>query len=160
VIGALLFWLHSVLDGCDGELARLKFQESRFGGLLDFFGDNLVHSVVFFCIAIGWRNHYYAPFAPLLGALAVCGTIASASFVYWTTMREKKSEEPLFTSVAQRATATSRFIDFLARRDFIYLVIILAIFGKIHWFLIMGALGAPVYFLVLIFLHLRSGNQS
>ena len=30
--GALLFLLHSILDGCDGELARLKFQESRWGG--------------------------------------------------------------------------------------------------------------------------------
>ena len=28
------------LDGCDGELARLKFKESRWGGLLDFWGDN------------------------------------------------------------------------------------------------------------------------
>ena len=34
-VGALLFLLHSILDGCDGELARLKFQESRFGGVLD-----------------------------------------------------------------------------------------------------------------------------
>ena len=45
--GALLFLLHSILDGCDGELARLKFQESRFGGVLDFWGDNVVHSAVF-----------------------------------------------------------------------------------------------------------------
>src|SRR5262245_1671305 len=29
-IGALLFLAHSILDGCDGEIARLKFQESRF----------------------------------------------------------------------------------------------------------------------------------
>ena len=27
--GALLFLLHSIVDGCDGELARLKFQESK-----------------------------------------------------------------------------------------------------------------------------------
>ena len=38
---------HSILDGCDGELARLKFQESRWGGILDFWGDNVVHSVIF-----------------------------------------------------------------------------------------------------------------
>ena len=43
-IGALLFLAHSILDGCDGELARLKFQQSRWGGVLDFWGDNVVHS--------------------------------------------------------------------------------------------------------------------
>ena len=46
-IGALLFLAHSILDGCDGELARLKFQQSRWGGVLDFWGDNVVHTVIF-----------------------------------------------------------------------------------------------------------------
>ena len=53
-IGALLFLAHSILDGCDGELARLKFAESRWGGVLDFWGDNVVHVVIFGCMAIGW----------------------------------------------------------------------------------------------------------
>src|SRR2546426_3192414 len=34
---------HSILDGCDGELARLKFQHSRWGAVLDFWCDNVVH---------------------------------------------------------------------------------------------------------------------
>ena len=50
-IGALLFLAHSILDGCDGELARLKFEESRWGGVLDFWGDNVVHVVIFACMA-------------------------------------------------------------------------------------------------------------
>src|SRR5262249_35829624 len=53
-IGALLFLAHSILDGCDGELARLKFQETRFGGIIDYWGDNVVHIAVFGCMAIGW----------------------------------------------------------------------------------------------------------
>ena len=53
-VGALLFLLHSIVDGCDGELARLRFQESRFGGILDFWGDNIVHVGIFACIAVGW----------------------------------------------------------------------------------------------------------
>ncbi|OLB98727.1 MAG: hypothetical protein AUH30_07035 [Candidatus Rokubacteria bacterium 13_1_40CM_68_15] len=52
--GALLFLVHSVLDGCDGELARLKFLQSRGGAILDFWGDNTVHVAVFVCIAVGW----------------------------------------------------------------------------------------------------------
>ena len=53
-IGALLFLAHSILDGCDGELARLKFAESRWGGVLDFWGDNVVHVVIFACMGVGW----------------------------------------------------------------------------------------------------------
>src|SRR2546429_9887154 len=48
--GAMLFLAHSVLDGCDGELARLKFQQSRRGAILDFWGDNTVHVAVFICM--------------------------------------------------------------------------------------------------------------
>ena len=35
LLGALLAQLSSILDGCDGELARLKLLESKFGGWLD-----------------------------------------------------------------------------------------------------------------------------
>jgi 1L-myo-inositol 1-phosphate cytidylyltransferase / CDP-L-myo-inositol myo-inositolphosphotransferase len=54
-VGALLFLTHSIVDGCDGELARLKFQESRWGGVLDFWGDNVVHIVTFACMAAPWQ---------------------------------------------------------------------------------------------------------
>src|SRR5262249_4605910 len=84
--GALLFLLHSILDGCDGELARLKFQESRFGGVLDFWGDNVVHVAVFLGMGVGaWRAT--GETLPLYLALsAVVGTLLSAAFVYKETM--------------------------------------------------------------------------
>jgi phosphatidylglycerophosphate synthase len=148
-IGALLFLLHSILDGCDGELARLRFQESRWGGLLDFWGDNVVHVAVFSAMAIGWSRAVGQPWPLLLGALAVLATLASAYLVYTHTMAEPK-EGPLFTSVAASAPSRlSRVADALSRRDFIYLVLILSLFGKARWFLVLAAVGAPVYFLAL-----------
>ncbi len=162
VLGSILFWAHSVLDGCDGEIARLKFLESRWGGILDFWSDNAVHCAVFGCIAAGSYKVFGAPFFFWLGTLAVLGTMGSAGFVYWTTMRKKKGAGPLFTSTALESgggkseESTRKIIDFLARRDFIYLVLLLSIFGKIHWFLWMGAAGAPLYFLILITLNSRN----
>ena len=160
VFGALLFWLHSVLDGCDGELARLKFAESRGGGLLDFWGDNVVHSAVFSAIAAGSyaKRPGTTPF--VLMALAVSGTLLSAGLAYWTTMR-KRSGGPLFTSVIANSTedgrnAGERLVDQLARRDFIYLVVALAAAGKVGWFLWMGAVGAPLYFLALAAFSLKN----
>jgi len=148
-IGALLFLLHSILDGCDGELARLRFQESRWGGLLDFWGDNVVHVAVFSTMAIGWSRASGQTWPLLLGALAVLATLASAFLVYSHTMAEPK-EGPLFTSVsASGPSRLSRVADALSRRDFIYLVLILSLFGKARWFLVLAAVGAPVYFLAL-----------
>jgi phosphatidylglycerophosphate synthase len=166
VLGALLFWLHSVLDGCDGELARLKFAESRWGGLIDFWGDNAVHSAVFTAIAAGdyAREPRRAPLA--LAASAVGGTLLSAGLVYRKTMRGKIVAGPLFTSVVgarlkeEESSSIERIADQLARRDFIYLVIALALAGKSGWFLRLGAIGAPLYFLVLAILSLKNSPAA
>ncbi|MGH9365201.1 MAG: CDP-alcohol phosphatidyltransferase family protein [Thermoanaerobaculia bacterium] len=158
-VGALLFLLHSILDGCDGELARLKLQESRSGGLLDFWGDNIVHCAVFTAIAVGWSLSAGAPWPLLLGAAAVAGTLASARFVYRETMAGPK-EGPLFTSVAMTETPVSRVADALARRDFIYLVLALSLFGKANWFLGLSAVGAPIYFVVLVALRRRPERKT
>jgi 1L-myo-inositol 1-phosphate cytidylyltransferase / CDP-L-myo-inositol myo-inositolphosphotransferase len=165
LLGALLFWLHSVLDGCDGELARLKFAESRWGGLIDFWGDNVVHSAVFYAIAKNLHAEEPGPKPFRLAAAAVAGTLLSAALVYWTTMRETTSNGPLFTSVVHapalaenRSNPIARIADQLARRDFIYLVVGLAILGKVRWFLQMAAVGAPLYFLVLAGLSLKNSS--
>ena len=99
-IGALLFLAHSILDGCDGELARLKFQQSRWGGVLDFWGDNVVHTVIFGCMGVGWSLSAGAIWPLWLGAAAVLGTLGSAGFVYWRLMRLKDGGDTLFTSVS------------------------------------------------------------
>ena len=155
--GGLLFLLHSILDGCDGELARLKLLESRWGGVLDFWGDNVVHAAVFAAIAAGWARETGEAWPLGLGALAVLGSLLSAAFVFASTMRgPAASGKPLFVSVTKApATGVTRVADLLARRDFIYLVLVLAAFGKVRWFLVMSAIGAPVFFLVLVAIMVR-----
>ena len=159
-VGALAFLLHSILDGCDGELARLKLQESRFGGVLDFWGDNVVHAAIFACMAIGWSRAVDAAWPLGLGAAAVAGTLASAGFVYWSTMRGER-DGPLFVSVTSEVDgAVSRIADALGRRDFIYLVIALSLFGKANWFLVAAAAGAPIFFFVLLALEWRRARRK
>ena len=151
-IGALLFLAHSILDGCDGELARLKFQQSRWGGVLDFWGDNVVHAVIFGCMGIGWSLAAHAPWPLALGACAVLGTLGSAAFVYWRLMRAKDGDDTLFTSVSDAPERPlTRLLDSASRRDFIYLVILLALFGRSNWFLVMAGVGAPIYFFLVLF---------
>jgi phosphatidylglycerophosphate synthase len=160
-IGALLFLLHSIIDGCDGELARLKFQETRSGGLLDFWGDNIVHAAVFGCIAVGWALSSLTTWPLWLGAAAVFGTAASAGFVYWKQMRRKESRGPLFTSVsASPDSSLRRALDAMSNREFIYAIPIATFFGQTHWIVVMAAIGAPVFFLVLVFLAMRNGYRA
>ena len=155
-IGALLFLAHSILDGCDGELARLKFQELRWGGILDFWGDNVVHSVIFASMAAGWSLSAGAAWPLMLGVAAVLGGLGSASFVYWRLMRVKLDSGPLFTSVSTAPDQRlARLLDGASRRDFIYLVLALALFGKSNWFLLLAAVGAPIYLFLVIFLAAR-----
>lgn len=153
LMGALLFLSHSILDGCDGELARLRFQESRWGGILDFWGDNVVHVAVFACMGIGWSLSLHETWPLWVGLLPVAGTIGSAWFVYRHTMQGAHGTGPLFTSVVRSPNSKlSHLMDSLARRDFIYLVAVLAAFGKASWFLVLSAVGTPIYLLILLWL--------
>ena len=155
-IGSLLFLAHSILDGCDGELARLKFQQSRLGGILDFWGDNIVHIVIFSCMAVGWSWATRTIWPLFIGGGAVLGTLGSAGFVYWRLMRAKDGGEALFTSVsAEPDRPLARMLDAASRRDFIYLVILLALAGKSNWFLLLAGIGAPIYFLLILFAAAR-----
>ena len=136
LVGSLLFLTHSILDGCDGELARLKFQESPTGARLDFWGDNLVHVAVFGCMAVGWTLAAGSLWPLCLGALAITGTAASA---YLVAHRD---------GTAATAGPPGRLADAVANRDFIYLVLLLACFGRAHWFLIPVALGTPIFMML------------
>ena len=152
-IGGLLFVVHSVVDGCDGELARLSFRESRLGGLLDFWGDNLVHVAVFAAMGLGWAMAIDAVWPLYLTALALIGTGGSAAAVYWFTLREKSAAGPVYTSVSSGPPdRLSKQLDALSRRDFIYLVFVLSLFGKAAWFLALTAVGAPVFLILVLVL--------
>jgi CDP-L-myo-inositol myo-inositolphosphotransferase len=55
VIGAAIFQAFSILDGCDGEIARAKNLESRFGERLDYFCDFI--SSLIYVLALGVGIH-------------------------------------------------------------------------------------------------------
>jgi phosphatidylglycerophosphate synthase len=160
-VGTLLFLLHSIVDGCDGELARLKFLESRSGGLLDFWGDNIVHAAVFGCIAVGWALSSAEAWPLWLGVAAVLGTAACAFFVYWKQVREKESNGQLLTSLSGRSDhGLGRALDAMSSREFIYFLPIVTFFGQTHWIVVLAAVGAPTFFLVLVALAMRNGYRE
>lgn len=164
VTGALLFLFHSIADGCDGEIARLKYLSSRLGAWLDFLGDNVVHCAVFSCMAVGLYRNGLIHTAWWGGGLAVFGTVASASFVFYKTMR---TVEGSYTSILKggealekKTQSLSKVMDAASRRDFIYLVVLAAIFGKIHWFLWLTAIGSNIFAIMVIYIYWRSKRKA
>jgi 1L-myo-inositol 1-phosphate cytidylyltransferase / CDP-L-myo-inositol myo-inositolphosphotransferase len=53
VIGAAIFQAFSILDGCDGEIARAKKLESKFGERLDYFSDFVASLLYVLALGLG-----------------------------------------------------------------------------------------------------------
>ncbi len=55
-IGGLIFQIASILDGCDGELARLTYKGSRFGAWYDTITDNIRYVIFLTALGVGAYN--------------------------------------------------------------------------------------------------------
>ena len=51
---------------------------------------------------------------------------------------------------ANSASPAGRLAEALSHRDFIYLIVGLAVFGKAHWFLAVAAVGTPSFLLLFL----------
>jgi CDP-L-myo-inositol myo-inositolphosphotransferase len=75
VLGAFLFELASIIDGCDGENARLTFRSSKLGGTLDVTGDALTFVFFFMSLSIGLYRSTWNNFWLILGGLSLLSMI-------------------------------------------------------------------------------------
>lgn len=79
VIGGILVQISSIIDGCDGEIARLKFKETDFGGWFDAVLDRYADAFVILGL-----TYYFYSFNPtnflgvLMGFLALIGSFMNS----------------------------------------------------------------------------------
>ena len=84
LLGALLAQLSSILDGCDGEIARLKLLKSKFGRWLDQVLDRYSDLFIFTGLTFHTYSIHQTLTVFLIGFIAVGGRIISSytAFVY------------------------------------------------------------------------------
>ncbi len=133
LIGAALFQLHSVLDGCDGELARLTHRFGKHGALLDSLVDDASNVAFFGALSLGVARALEAPWPLVTGALTVACYVGVAFIQYRVVLRATgKGEKTAFWAAAAGADVLARpplmrALHALGRRDVFALVIVLAL---------------------------------
>ena len=152
LIGAVLSVFASILDGCDGEVARLTFQDSAFGCWLETICDHLYYILIFAGMMIGLlrRGPVYWIWGTVLffGAIATLLTtglqrrrMAGASpeqyLSRWQAQASKRSSNPFLY--------LGRHTEFLIRRCCMpYLILAFAVFGATYMAFIGAAVGANI----------------
>jgi phosphatidylglycerophosphate synthase len=162
--GALLSWFSSVLDGCDGEVARLKLQESAFGCWLETICDNLYYLFIFGGLTIGLVRSSGNRSYLVGGSLLLFGVTASFLMTglqrhqmtsgqpqqylqEWHKKADSRSSNPLLY--------LGRHTEFIIRRCFLpYLILFFALFGIMNWLLIGATVGANIVWIIALYSYL------
>ena len=156
VLAAVLCLLASgVLDCSDGELARLRFAESRLGYWLDISGDTIVHICFLAGITARIAATGHPPGRGTLVALAA-GVLGAFTVMTWSDhsearrRRERGWENWLLDGV----------LSPLSTRDWYIFVIAFAIAGRLEWLVPAAAVGAQVFWSVGLVALLRVLGRS
>jgi|Deesub1362B_J571_1020462.scaffolds.fasta_scaffold00125_2 CDP-L-myo-inositol myo-inositolphosphotransferase len=78
LIGGLFVQLSSVIDGCDGEVARLKYQASDYGAWLDSVLDRYADAIIILGIVLGLWKYQEGLETWLVGYTALIGSFVNS----------------------------------------------------------------------------------
>ena len=137
ITAGLLYFLSTVFDQCDGEVARLKQMETEFGRKLDIIVDAIVNAVIVIGITIAVYVRMGSNLIIIAGFLAMTGITIS---LLMTTY---------FSHDSKQDTGTKEMLDKLNNKDFFYITMLLSvIFNQMIWFLLVMAVGTNIYWIV------------
>jgi phosphatidylglycerophosphate synthase len=95
LLGAALFQIFSILDGCDGEIARAKNLESKFGERLDNICDSL--GSLIYVVALGTGLHHFKE-----GVVCALLITANEWLLHWGTGAKRVASEDFHESFYAR----------------------------------------------------------
>jgi len=154
--GSLLFLCTTIIDGCDGEVARLKFLESSFGQKFDVITDNVVHGAIFAGLAVGLYHQYPGGHYLLLLGILLGGFTCTTLVTYFFLVRRPGFASSGGTPVSWRGKARRWLLhgfEALMNRDFAYLLVVLAVMQRLYWFVWGTAFGTYVFAILLVWVY-------
>jgi phosphatidylglycerophosphate synthase len=160
LLGLLLEHIQSVLDGCDGELARVRFQQSKLGAWLDTFVDDVLNVLMTASAGVGLWRAGAGTWALAVG-LGGAAMLVLSNLIIMRDMRRQKATGDLMDMVwwfsggrkLGASTATQgkpglgTFLFALGRRDTaIFLWLLFGLLNQFVLVLIMAAIIALAWF--------------
>lgn len=158
VLAALLSVAASILDGCDGELARLQYKESRLGCWLDTLGDYIYYFAIFTGLAIGVSRGSHSGFLWWSGAALLTGmalTFALLILLRWRMTngrpeRLRTTTKAHFYGTGKRwARQAARLSNCATRATMPYGILGFAVAGALPVLIVIGAVGTQMYWISL-----------
>jgi phosphatidylglycerophosphate synthase len=156
VAGTVLFLCATIIDGCDGEVARLKFQESVFGQKFDVITDNVVHAAIFIGLAVGLYHQNPSGHYLLLMGILLGGFTCTLVVTYFFLVRRPGFASSGGTPVSLRGRLRQRLLrgfEAVMNRDFAYLLLVLALADRLYWFMWGTAFGTYLFSILLIWIY-------
>jgi phosphatidylglycerophosphate synthase len=152
LVGAFLCLSASILDGSDGEVARLKLQESAFGCWLETVCDYLFYLFLFVGMTMGlWRSSGSRMYL-VWGGLLLFGAMASFLAIGWERHRLAADRPEQLLKIWQAHAESrpsnpflyvARHIEFIVRRCFFpYALLFFALFNVMNVAFVLSAIGA------------------
>ncbi len=183
VIGAALVLCAGFIDGCDGELSRLRLTSSKLGAWLDTVVDELTTTVYF--VALGYHTHLHHPdlpwIAPSIAIGLACYLVSVYGIYYFLIVVSKTGNSQHYigdleiveseAGVGLRARRQTRVAPpwlrklggvllLLIRRDFINLAALAAALADLYFAIYLTMLaGGVIAAVVVVFEHLRLRRQ-
>jgi phosphatidylglycerophosphate synthase len=154
LVGAALFQFAAVLDCCDGEVARVKLQESALGDALDISLDAVGNLALFVGIA---RGAHLAGRLPDVEAVTWALGLAIAVIFPLVTWIERRVPSPAPNPDLRRAQS---LVAALSSRDFSLVVALAALTSMLPWFLRAAAGGAHLFWIALLVLLVRGRSAA
>lgn len=168
--GAVLSVLASILDGCDGEIARLKLQASDFGTWLETFCDYLYYLFIFAGMAIGLTRSKGDSIYLAWGGALFFGAITTflTASLSRKAMSGKHPEQ--FLAVWQRKAESrlsnpllyvGRYTEFIVRRCFLpYAILAFSLVNLTQVALYMSAVGANLAWIISLYSYVVFSSKS
>jgi len=152
LLGAFLCLFASILDGCDGEVARLKLLESDFGCWLETVCDYVFYFFLLIGMTVGqWRGSGSSAYL-VWGVFLLVGALASFLAVGWQRRRLAVGRPEQLLNIWQRHAErrssnpflyAARHMEFMVRRCFFpYALVVFALLGVINVAFILSVIGA------------------